>query len=92
MDRLITWFMTYPSRVIVTEWFIVAVLYCVMARLKQRKVRRMRRFVYCAGKKSNVLYVDMVTDYMFDNYQRYVGYGVIDRNNTSIYFDVPNRH
>lgn len=49
--------------------------------------RRTKRFVYCDGKKANVLWIELVTAKDFQRYEQLVGYGVIDMNATSIYFD-----
>lgn len=49
--------------------------------------RRTKRFVYCDGCKSKVLWVEMVNARDFARYEQLVGYGIIDMNSNSIYFD-----
>lgn len=92
MDNIIAWFFQYPSRILVCEWFIIAVLMCILANVKKRNKphANKKRFVYCAnGRKSNIVYVDLVSQYEFDNHDKFVWYPIIDMNNTSIYFALP---
>lgn len=97
MDNLITDFLTwmymYPSRAFVTElvFFIIYATLVFTAYMK-RYEKPTKRFVFCDGRKSRILYVDMVTENVFRNYSKYVGYAVIDANSSSIYFNVPNGH
>lgn len=92
MNNLISWFNEFPSRIVVTEWFVILCLYVILARCKRRnKQHNKRRFVYCEnGRKSNIAYVELVSQHQFDNYELYVGLPIIDMNNTSIYFALPN--
>lgn len=93
MDNIIAWFCEYPSRAMVCEWFILMLLYCVMINARKRNKPHVnkRRFVYCEnGRKSNIASVDLVSQYEFDNYTLFVDYPIIDMNNTSIYFALPN--
>lgn len=46
-----------------------------------------KRFVFCEGSKNKVLWVEMVNARDFARYDKIVGYGVIDMNSNSIYFD-----
>lgn len=92
MSELISWFNAYPSRIIVIEWSIIMILYLILLNCKRRKTpTRKRRFVYCEnGRKSNIAYVELVSQEVFNNYSLYVGYPILDMNNTSIYFALPN--
>ncbi len=91
MSELISWFNAYPSRIMVTEWFIILVLYVILTKCKRRKTPiNKRRFVYCEnGRKSNIVYVDLVSQYEFDHHDEFVWYPIIDMNNSSIYFALP---
>lgn len=85
-----SWFAAYPSRAYAIVMYLLLVVYALLLT-KLRKTsnkQSKKRFVYCDGKKSNVIWVDLVSSEVFDHYDTYVGYGVIDRNNQSIYFDV----
>lgn len=92
MQYLTNWFNAYPSRIMVTEWFIILVLYMILAKCKRRKAPlNKRRFVYCEnGRKSCIASVELVSQEVFDNYYLYVEYPILDMNNTSIYFALPN--
>lgn len=92
MNSLIEWFNAYPSRMLVTEWFIIMLLYMILAKCKRRKTPiNKRRFVYCEnGRKSCIASVELVSQEVFDNYDLYVDYPILDMNNTSIYFALPN--
>lgn len=93
MNNLINWLIEYPSRIPVCEGFLIAILYCIMIHAKTRKKPHInkRRFVYCEnGRKNNIVYVEMVTQDVFDNYEQYVGYPILDMNNNTIYFALPN--
>lgn len=93
MTSLIEWFFEYPSRIIACEWFIIGILMCILANVKKRNKphTNKRRFVYCEnGRKSNIASVELVSQYEFDNYTLFVDYPIIDMNNTSIYFALPN--
>ena len=92
-----TWLNAYPSRRVVLEIVICVALYFILYAVKsatknnkskKRNAPHNKRFVYCSGTKRNIVYVDMVTQEEFDNAESLVGYGIIDRNNTSIYFDL----
>lgn len=87
---MIDWFNAYPSRAYAIVMYLLLVTYALLlAKLRNvSNKQNKKRFVYCDGKKSNVIWVDMVSREVFDNYDSYVGYGIIDRNNQSIYFNV----
>lgn len=93
LDNIIQWFMEYPSRIYTVISYVILFLYMELIlhiRMKaanRKDEKRNKRFVFCDGTKRKVLYVDMVTQYEFDNYDWFIGYGIIDRNGTSIYFD-----
>ena len=93
LTNIIEWFNAYPSRIYALVMYVIMFAYVeliIYIRIKttnRKDEKRNKRFVFCDGAKRKVLYVDMVTQYEFDNYSCYVGYGIIDRNATSIYFD-----
>ena len=83
--------MAYPSRIYATVWFIIACEYVLLVYIKSRHNKQekpTKRFVFCDGTKSRIVYIDMVPESVFYHYDRYIGYGVIDQNNSSIYFDL----
>lgn len=93
MNNIMQWFLEYPSRIVACEWFIIGILMCILANVKKRNKPHgnRRRFVYCEnGCKRNIASVDLVSQYEFDNYTMFVDYPIIDMNNTSIYFALPN--
>lgn len=56
-----------------------------------RNAAKSKRFVYCDGPhKNKVVYVELVDMQTFANYDMFVDYPVLDMNNSSIYFVVPN--
>lgn len=89
----------FPSRKIALMIYVVLLALSVMIRLKAKEqadkrsdYRRLHRlqywFIYCDGKKSNVIWREPVTYDMFNEFESNVRYGVIDRNNTCVYFNV----
>ena len=89
---IITWLNAYPSRKTVLEMIICVALYFIVYTIKNNTKKYIephnKRFVYCNGSKRNIVYIDMVTQADFNNAETIIGYGIIDRNNTSIYFDL----
>ncbi len=65
------------------------VYYLSMLYLKVWAIpHKTKRFVFCDGRKSEVLWVELVNARDFARYEKIIGYGVIDMNSNSIYFDV----
>ena len=89
----------FPSRKVALIMYVLLLAFSIMIRLKAKEQadtrnndKRLRRlqywFVYCDGKKSNVIWREPVSYDLFNDFETNVSYGVIDRNNTCVYFNV----
>lgn len=106
LDNIIQWFNAYPSRKIVML-YVLAILYMFFVikfksdaqdnKELDKRHKKCKRFVYCEGKKSNISYVEFVTQFEYDNLlsrdengtYHEISYAIIDRNTSSTYFKLP---
>jgi len=106
INDIVQWFNNFPSRKYALLGYLLLIVYalfithikCNIAddRELDKRARCNKRFVFCDGKKSNVIFIDMVNQTQFDNllgideYGNYyrIGNAIIDRNGTSVYFQI----
>lgn len=106
LDNVIQWLNAFPSRKVAIAAYIAMFLYTfVILQLKiyiqdckelDKRCKRNKRFVYCDGKKSNVSWVEFVTQTEYDNLltrddngnYHVISYPIIDRNASSTYFKI----
>lgn len=106
VNQIIAWFNAFPSRKYALLGYLLLIAYALfITRIKcniaddkelDRRAKRNKRFVFCDGKKSNIIFIDMVSQTQFDNllgvdesgnYYK-IGNAIIDRNGTSVYFQI----
>lgn len=104
INNFTQWLNEFPSRkYTLIGYALLAIYVFVILKIRlyiqldkdiAKSQKKSKRYVYCVGKKSNVAYVDLVTEFEYDNLLirdetgRYneVGLAIIDRNTTSTYF------
>lgn len=89
MNCFIDWLAAYPSRLL-TLRLCVLIVVCLavwgIAEMNNRK--HVYWFIFCDGKKSNVVWREQVSRRRFKKFEREIGYGIIDMNATKIWFNI----
>lgn len=89
MNGFIEWLSLYPSRLLTLRVFVsivVCLAVCGIAEMNNRK--HVYWFIFCDGKKRDVVWREQVTYRRFKNFEREIRYGIIDRDTTKIWFNI----
>lgn len=89
MNGFVEWMAAYPSRLLTLRLCVVIVV-CLaiwgIAELNNHK--HVYWFIFCDGKKRNVVWREQVTYRRFKNFEHEIGLGIIDRDTNKIWFNI----
>lgn len=89
MNGFVEWLTVYPSRLFTLRLCIgVVVCFAVWAIAELNNRKRSYWFIFCEGKKRNVVWREQVTYRVFKNFEHEIGYGIIDMDANKIWFNV----